>query len=67
MVFVLKTDGTVEKRVVRSGIQDITYIEILSGLKEGEEVVSDPYSAISKTLKNGTKVKVVPREELFEK
>ncbi|HRX95020.1 MAG TPA: efflux RND transporter periplasmic adaptor subunit, partial [Chitinophagaceae bacterium] len=67
VVFVLKADGTVEKRVVRSGIQDITYIEILSGLKEGEEVVSDPYSAISKTLKNGTKVKVVPREKLFEK
>ncbi len=67
VVFVLQTDGTVKKRVVKSGIQDINYIEILNGLKEGEEVVIGPYNAISKTLKDGMKVKVVPKNELFEK
>jgi len=67
VVFVLNKDGTVTKAVVRSGIQDINYIEILGGLKEGDEVVIGPYNAISKTLKNGMKVNVVPKDKLFEK
>jgi HlyD family secretion protein len=67
VVFVLQKDGTVKKAVVRSGVQDINYIEILSGLKEGDEVVTAPYSAISKTLKDGSKVKSVKKEELYEK
>ena len=67
VVFVLQKDGSVKKLVVKSGIQDITNIQILSGIREGDEVVSGPYSAISKTLKDGMKVKVVPRDKLFEK
>jgi HlyD family secretion protein len=43
------------------------YIEIVSGLKEGEEVATGPFSVISKTLKNGNKVNVVKKEELFAK
>ncbi len=66
VVFVLQKDNTVKKVVVRSGIQDLNYIEILGGLKEGEEVVTLPYNAISKTLKDGAKVKVVSKEKLFE-
>ncbi len=66
VVFILSTDETVKKVVVKTGIQDINYIEILSGLKEGDEVVIGPYNAISKTLKNGTKVNVVPKDKLFE-
>ena len=45
----------------------MNYIEILSGLNAGEEVVIGPYNAISKTLKTGTKVKVVAKDKLFEK
>mgnify|MGYP003340928519 FL=1 len=67
IVFVLQKDGTVKKVVVRSGVQDINYIEILAGLKKDDEVVTAPYAAISKTLKDGAKVKVVKKEELFEK
>lgn len=67
VVFVLQKDGTVKKAVVKTGIQDINYIEILSGLNAGDEVVSAPYNAISKTLKDGAKVKVVEKEKLFEK
>jgi HlyD family secretion protein len=67
VVFILQADGTVKKAVVRSGIQDINYIEIVDGLKAGDEVVIGPYNAISKTLKTGAKVKVVPKEKLFEK
>lgn len=66
VVFVLQKDGTVKKVTVRSGIQDINHIEILSGLKPGDEVIIGPYTAVSKTLKDGSKVKVVPKEELFE-
>lgn len=67
VVFVLDSSHTVIKRVkVRTDIQDINYIEVLSGLKAGDEVVTGPYSLISKSLKNGDKVKVVKKEELFE-
>mgnify|MGYP000902523916 FL=1 len=55
-VFVVKEDKTLEVREVKTGIQDITNIEIISGLKEGERIVSGPYSAINKTLKSGSKV-----------
>ena len=66
-VFVLKPDNKVEKRVVKTGIQDINYIQVLSGLNVGEQIVTAPYNAISKTLKTGTQVAVVPKDKLFEK
>lgn len=66
VVFVLRKDNTVEKRVVKTGIQNINYIEITSGLKEGEQVVTGPYNAVSKTLHTGTKVTVVPKDKLFQ-
>lgn len=65
VVFVLQKDNTVKKVNVRTDIQDINYIEILSGLKPGDEVVSGPFTVVSKTLKEGNKVKVVPKESLF--
>jgi len=67
VVFVVNKEGKVEKRVVTTGIQDINYIEVRSGLNGGEEIVAAPYNAVSKTLKTGTKVKVVPKDKLFEK
>jgi HlyD family secretion protein len=67
VVFLLQKDGTVKKVVVKSGIQDINHIEITAGLKGGEEVISGPFDAISNKLKDGMKVKVVPRDELFTK
>jgi HlyD family secretion protein len=57
--------GAVKLQKVKTGIQDNNYIEILEGLKEKDEVVSAPYRAISKTLKNNDKVKKVKKEELF--
>ena len=67
VAFVLMPDGTVKKTVVKTGVQDINYIEILSGLKEGEELVTAPYAAVSKDLKDGAKVTVVPKDKLFDK
>ena len=66
VVFVLQKDGTVKKVSVSTDIQDMNYIEVLSGLKEGDEVVTGPYTIVSKILREGMKVKVVPKEELFE-
>src|SRR4029078_6139758 len=65
IVFVLQKDGKVKKEKVKTDIQDINYIEVVSGINEGAEVVSSPYNVISKTLKDGMKVKVVPKEKLF--
>jgi len=65
-VFVV-VDEQVLLRPVKTGIQDSQHIEILEGLKEGEMVVSGPYNAVSKTLKDKATVKVVPKEELFVK
>lgn len=67
VVYVLQPDSKVKKVVVKTDIQDINYIEITSGLKEGDEVVTGPYSTVSRTLKDGTKVKVTPKDKLFEK
>jgi len=66
VVFVLQTGGTVKKLKVKTGIQDINYIKIVEGLKEGDEVITGPYNTVSKTLKEGDKVKVVPKDQLYE-
>jgi HlyD family secretion protein len=63
-VFVLQA-GKVKQVEVTTGIQDDTYIQILTGLKGGEEVVSAPFAAISKTLKDGMVVEKVDKSKLF--
>ncbi|HEX5000878.1 MAG TPA: efflux RND transporter periplasmic adaptor subunit [Bacteroidia bacterium] len=63
-VFVVK-DEVVSLRNVKTGIQDNLNIQIIDGLKEGEEVVTGPYNAVSRLLKAGDKVMIVPKEELF--
>ncbi len=67
VVFVREKDGKVKKKRVKTGIQDINYIEILSGLADGEEVVTGPYDVVSKSLKENDLVRVVSKGELFEK
>ncbi len=67
VVFIKKADNTVKKVTVKTAIQDINNIEITEGLKEGDEVITGPYDVVSKTLKDGTKVKVVDKKDLFEK
>lgn len=51
-------DGRAVAHRVKSGIQSDDMIEILEGLKEGDEVVTGSYRAISKDLANGAIVKV---------
>jgi len=63
-VFVYKA-GKVKQVLVTTGIQDDTYIQILSGLKSGEEVVSAPFATISKTLTDKMDVEKVDKSKLF--
>src|SRR5690606_32620369 len=59
VVFVYnEAEGTVTMTEVVTGIQDDRYIEIRSGLEKGQQVVVSPFLAISKTLRDGSKVRV---------
>ncbi|MDI1318214.1 efflux RND transporter periplasmic adaptor subunit [Flavobacterium sp.] len=52
-------DGTKAKiRIVKTGIQDDTNIEIISGLKKGDVVITGPYTTVTKDLNSGDKVKL---------
>ena len=62
-VFSLSGDS-VKVKTVTTGIQDNNYIEVLSGLDESEEIVTQPYTAISRYLKNGTKVEISTSDKL---
>ena len=65
LVFV--TDGKYAfAKDVKTGIQDNSYIEILSGINENDRVVSAPFSAISKKLRDSILVEVVKKDALFK-
>lgn len=51
---------------VTTGIQDDSYIEIVSGLKAGDQIIKAPFKAVSKSLNNGDLVKVVDEKDLFK-
>ncbi len=55
-VVFIKNGDTVTLAKVETGVQDTTHIEIKSGLKAGDEVVSGSFGVITRTLKDGTKV-----------
>ena len=52
VVFVYEAD-TARMIKVATGIQDNEYIQIISGLEPGQEVITGPYSTVSRKLKNG--------------
>lgn len=58
VVFRKSGEERVEKVVVETGISDYENIEIISGLEEGDEVVSGPYIAISNQLQDSSRVEV---------
>jgi len=61
-VFV-KNGDKAKLKVVTTGIQDDSNIEILSGLNEGDEIITGPYNLVTKRLKTGDLVKVKEDEE----
>jgi len=46
-------------------LKEYNFIEILEGIKVGDEIITDPYQAVSKKLVDGDKIKVVPQNQLF--
>lgn len=66
-VFVVNEKNEATLQAVKTGVQDNEFIQVISGLKGGEKIIIAPFSAISRTLKKGAKVKVVSKKELFEK
>jgi HlyD family secretion protein len=54
-VFV-KVGDKAKIKIIKTGIQDDTNIEVLSGLKKGEVVITGPYTTVSKDLNSGDKV-----------
>src|SRR5262245_50176492 len=55
-VVFIKNGDKVRMQKVETGIADSTFIEIRSGVKPGDEVVSGSYTAVSRRLKDGAKV-----------
>lgn len=57
VVFVVQ-NGIAKAFEVKRGISDDSYVEIVHGIEEGQEVVSGSYKVISRELEDGSKVKV---------
>lgn len=65
-VFV-KVGDKAKIRVVKTGIQDNTNIEIISGLQKGEEIIIGPYTTVSKELTSNDKVKLEDKSKSKDK
>ncbi len=65
-VFV-KVGDKAKLRVIKTGIQDDTNIEIISGLKAGEEIIVGPYTTVSKELSSNDKVRLENEKDKKEK
>ncbi|MEQ3662394.1 MAG: efflux RND transporter periplasmic adaptor subunit [Flavobacterium sp.] len=64
-VFV-KNGDKAQIRVVKTGIQDDTNIEIISGLKKGDEIITGPYTMVSKELNSNDKIKLEDKSKKKE-
>ncbi len=62
VVFVC-ANGVVHEKKITTGIQDDNYIEVKDGLRENERVVTGPYEAVSKLLKDGMPISVTEKTE----
>ena len=58
--------GLAKKREVKTGITDTSagMIEVVSGLKDGEEIISGPFLEVSKKLNDGDKVTLKKAKEV---
>lgn len=65
-VFILE-NGKAKLVPVESGIQDKENIQILKGLAVDQDIITGPFSAVSRVLSNGKDVDVVDKSEVFSK
>lgn len=61
-VFVFSGD-TAAWKPVKTGLSSDRHIEIISGLADGDSVISGPYSVLARDLKNGAKVKIKSKDD----
>jgi HlyD family secretion protein len=54
-VFV-KVGDKAKIRIIKTGIQDDSNIEVMTGLKQGDVVITGPYTTVTKELNSGDKV-----------
>lgn len=67
VLFIYNKDSkTVTLRDVKTGIQNNEFIQVTSGIRKGDVVVVAPYGVVARTLQDKSKVKVVPRNQLYE-
>lgn len=64
-IFLYK-EGKAEMVEVKTGIQDNLIIQILEGLDKDQEIITGPYTAVSKTLKNHDLVEKTEKKDLFK-
>jgi HlyD family secretion protein len=62
VVFV-NDNGAAKMVEVKTGISDYDNIEILSGLADGAEIITGPFTAVSKRLKDGDKVRQMEKKD----
>ena len=67
VVFVDRQRRQSKQAKVKTAIQGHQLYRDHRGFKDGQEVVTGPYDVVSKTLKEGKKVKVIDKKDLFEK
>lgn len=63
VVVFVNDKGSAKMKEVKTGISDYDNIEILSGIAEGEEVVTGPFLVVSKRLKDGEKIKQAKKDD----
>lgn len=59
----IKVGEKAKIRIIKTGIQDDTNIEVTEGLKPGDVVIIGPYNTVTKDLNSGDKVKIATTNE----
>ncbi|MCH6234302.1 efflux RND transporter periplasmic adaptor subunit [Cognataquiflexum rubidum] len=63
LVFIIENNRA-KQTEIKTGISDFDNIEVLEGLKEGQEIISGPYFVVSKQLKDNDPIKKVDKADL---
>ncbi len=66
VIFVFE-NGKAKMIPVKTGVQDSRYIEITEGLEENKDIISGPYSVVSRMLKDGDPVEEKKKSEFTTK